>query len=238
MISKQILKIRNPLPACGGNDAESTSQISLHAPPRFRGQLRAITEEDYARIAKLHPDVMNAQATLRWTGSWRTMFITVDRRRGQFIDDRFEEELQKFLGPFRMAGHDLKIEGPILVPLDIALDVNVKPSYSASEVKIALIEAFSNLDFPRGRKGYFHPDNFTFQQPVYLSHLVSVAMGVPGIQSIEPLRFQKWGKPPQGEIEIGMIMTGRLEIARLDNDPSFPENGRIDFVMQGGLKEF
>jgi hypothetical protein len=28
---------------------------------------------------------------------------------------------------------------------------------------------------------------------------------------------------------------GRLEIARLDNDPSQPENGRIEFFMEGGL---
>jgi hypothetical protein len=27
----------------------------------------------------------------------------------------------------------------------------------------------------------------------------------------------------------------RLEIARLDNDPSQPENGKIDFFMEGGL---
>jgi len=26
-----------------------------------------------------------------------------------------------------------------------------------------------------------------------------------------------------------------LEIARLDNDPSLPENGKIDFLMEGGL---
>jgi hypothetical protein len=27
----------------------------------------------------------------------------------------------------------------------------------------------------------------------------------------------------------------RLEIARLDNDASLPENGRIEFFMEGGL---
>ena len=32
-----------------------------------------------------------------------------------------------------------------------------------------------------------------------------------------------------------MIAFGRLEIARLDNDPSRPENGKLDFFMEGGL---
>lgn len=234
----QILKIRNPLPALGGTDAEPTSQISLHAPPRFRSQLRAITEEDYARAALQHPEVMNAQATLRWTGSWHTMFVTVDRKRGHPIDLEFEEELRNFLEPYRMAGHDLEIDGPVLVPLNIALAVNVEPGYLASDVKRALMEIFSNADLPGGQRGYFHPDNFTFQQPVYLSHLVNVAMNVPGVVRVEPQRFQRWGRPARDEIEQGMIVMERLEIATLDNDPSFPENGRIDFIMQGGLQEF
>jgi hypothetical protein len=28
---------------------------------------------------------------------------------------------------------------------------------------------------------------------------------------------------------------GRLEIARLDNDPNAPENGKVEFDMRGGL---
>jgi hypothetical protein len=27
----------------------------------------------------------------------------------------------------------------------------------------------------------------------------------------------------------------RLEIARCDNDPSRPEHGRLEFIMEGGL---
>ncbi len=33
----------------------------------------------------------------------------------------------------------------------------------------------------------------------------------------------------------GRIDIGRLEIARLENDPSAPENGRMEFIMEGGL---
>jgi hypothetical protein len=134
-----------------------------------------------------------------------------------------------------MAGHDLEIEAPHFVPLDIALVVNVKPDYLASDVKLALREIFSNRDLGGGRRGYFHPDNFTFEQNVYLSHLTTVAMKVPGVMWVKPSKFQRWGVPPQDEIELGVVKIGGLEIARLDNDPSFPENGMIDFIMGGGL---
>ena len=35
-----------------------------------------------------------------------------------------------------------------------------------------------------------------------------------------------------GERDAGFVPIHRLEIARVDNDPSLPENGRIDFVMR------
>ena len=233
-----ILKVRNPLPACGGRDAEPTPQISLHAPTLFRSQLRAVTEEDYTRMALLHPEIMNAQTTMQWTGSWHTVFIAVDRKGGRPIDAGFEKELRGFLEPFRMAGHDLEIMGPVFVALDLTLAVIVRPDYLADDVKRGLMEVFCNADLPGGRRGYFHPDNFTFHQPLYLSHLINLAMSVPGVQLIESLRFQRYGKPSQDEIKLGMIMTGKLEIIRLDNDPSFPENGRIDFIMEGGYGNF
>ena len=50
-----------------------------------------------------------------------------------------------------------------------------------------------------------------------------------------PNRFRRWGQPSQGEFAAGEIRFERLEIARLDNDPSLPENGKLDFFMEGGL---
>jgi hypothetical protein len=170
------------------------------------------------------------------------MFVTVDRKRGQPVDDAFASELRAFLERFRLAGYDLEIEGPIFVPLDIAFTVCVAPGYFRSNVKEALLETFSNVELPDGRRGFFHPDNFTFGQPVYLSQVVAAAMQVAGVDWIDtddtapkPNRFRRWGQASRGEVAAGRIAFERLEIARLDNDPNQPENGKIDFLMQGGL---
>ncbi len=48
-------------------------------------------------------------------------------------------------------------------------------------------------------------------------------------------RFHRWGLPSQGELARGLIDIGPLEIARLDNDAGRPENGRLEFYMEGGL---
>ena len=230
-----VTNVRNPFPARGGIEAEPVERVRLHGPQAFRTQERAVTGADYAAMAERHPEVQKAVASRRWTGSWHTVFVTVDRKGGQPVDAEFEQELRGFLERFRLAGHDLEIEPPRFVPLDIAVRVCVALGYYRSMMKEALLETFSNQDLPGGRRGFFHPDRLTFGQPVYLSRVVAAAMEIPGVQHVEVVRFERSGQEPLDELKEGRIPMARLEIARLDNDPSAPENGKIEFIMEGGL---
>src|SRR4030095_2767662 len=76
-----ITSVSNVLPAVGGEDPEPAAEIRLNAPQAFRTQERAVTEADYAEVALRHPGIQRAVATLRFTGSWYTMFVAVDRLR-------------------------------------------------------------------------------------------------------------------------------------------------------------
>jgi hypothetical protein len=229
-----ITGVRNPLPATGGTEPEPLERVRLYAPEAFRGQERAVTEADWEEVAGRHPEVQRAAATRRWTGSWYTIFVTVDRRGGRPVDQRFEQALRSFLDRYRLAGYDLEIDAPRFVPLDVAFTVCVDDGYLRADVHQALAEAFSNRDLADGRRGVFHPDNFTFGQPVHLSRLVAAAMKVPGVAWVAPLRFQRWREDPRSS-EEERLRLGRLEIARLDNDPSLPENGKLEFDLKGGL---
>jgi hypothetical protein len=151
------------------------------------------------------------------------------------VDAAFEDNIRAFIERYRLAGYDLEINGPIFVPLDIVMQVCVKPGYFRSNVKQALLAAFSNRELPNGQRGLFHPDRFTFGQPVYLSQLYEVAMSVAGVQSVEITRFQRWGKAANQELENGVLTANRLEVIQLDNDRNFAENGKLEFVMQGGM---
>ncbi|PYP83781.1 MAG: putative baseplate assembly protein [Candidatus Angelobacter sp. Gp1-AA117] len=237
-----IKDVRNPLPAQGGIDPEPVDQVRSFAPWAFRVQERAVTEADYAAVAQRHPEIQKAQATLRWTGSWYTMFVTVDRKGGKPVDAAFRARIRNFIDQFRLAAYDLEIEAPIYVPLDIAFTVCVQPGYFRSSVKAALLDVFSSRQFPDGRLGFFHPDNFTFRQPVFLSTIVAAAMQVSGVRWIDtndippaPNHFKRLGRAAQGETAAGEISLARLEIARLDNDPSQPENGKLEIFLDGGL---
>ncbi|HEX7033244.1 MAG TPA: baseplate J/gp47 family protein [Nitrososphaera sp.] len=231
-----ITGITNPMPALGGRDPETLESIRQHAPQAFRRQERAVTEEDYTEVLKRHPQVQHAVAVKRWTGSWYTMFVTVDRLGELEFDSQFEDDIVAFLEKYRLAGYDLEINPPVYVPVRISLDICIKTGYFEGEVKERLMWAFSNHINPDGSRGFFHPDNFTFGQPLYLSRVYEAAMSVEGVSSVEVKVFQRWAKTESGELDAGVISVGNTEIIRLDNDPSKAENGMIEFKFCGGIK--
>ena len=224
--------VTNFLPAQGGIEAETIEEVRQRAPSAFRKKERAVTSSDYEEIATREDvaescdlDVQRAAATLRWTGSWYTMFLTIDRLKGRDVDTTFEQKLRSCLERFRMAGEDLEVDGPHPVSLEIVLGVCVKPGYFFSDVEQALLEVFSNRVLPDGRLGVFHPDNFSFGQPVFASALIATAQAITGVESVNLKKFQRQGTDSDEALLAGKLTLGRLEIARLDNDPNFPERG-------------
>ena len=228
-------RVRNPMAASGGVDPESLEQVRQFAPHALRKQERAVTEDDYTQIAQRNADVQRAAANLRWTGSWYTAYVTVDRRDGKPVDAEFSGSMQQYLDRFRMAGVDVAVNAPVLVPLDIAMEICVQPESFRSDVQQALLQVFGSEVLPGGQQGFFHPDQFTFGQPVYLSQLYRTAMQVAGVRSVKVSRLQRWGRPPGSELASGVLAVSGLEIVQLANDPNFPENGRLELTMRGGL---
>jgi len=227
---KGITLIRNPLSARGGVDPEKMEQVRLQAPRALLSQERCVTSADYVQKIESHPQVQKAAADMRWTGSWHTAFIAVDRIGDNPSDTEFCEQLRAFIENFRITGADVRIEPPRFAPLDIAMRFSVLTGFYPSTVEHALNEKFSNEEFPNGRRGFLHPDNFTFGQPVYLSHLLTEAKKIPGVNEIEFTKFQRWGQSPGDELLNGKIDVGSLEIVRLDNNIDAPGNGRVLFL--------
>jgi hypothetical protein len=233
-IDAGVVGVRNPLAARGGTDPESIEHVRRVAPDAFRIQERAVTPTDYAEVARRHREVQDAAATARWTGSWRTIFLTIDRLGGRPVDADFEADMRVHLERYRMAGHDVEIDGPQFVPLEIEMTVCVKPNYFRSDVKEALLRIFSKAGLPDGELGFFHPDNFSFGQPVYLSTIYAAAQNVEGVRFVTVETFRRLGSQSTQAIDDGVLTLGRLEVARLDNDPNFAERGVFRLTMEGG----
>ncbi|CAH1388065.1 putative baseplate assembly protein [Candidatus Nitrotoga sp. M5] len=231
----RLLRASNPLPAQGGSDPEKAEDIRRDAPEAFRTQERAVTPADYAEVTERHPSVQRAAATFRWTGSWYTVFLTVDRKGGGEVDAVYEQTIREHVERYRMAGYDLEVNGPTYIPLLLDMKVCVKPDYFRADVRVALMRVFSRGWLTDGTPALFHPDNFSFGQAVYLSTLYEAAQSVQGVDSVVINTFQRLRAPPDPKpMDDGVLTVGRLEIARLDNDPNFPERGVLKLSIGGG----
>jgi hypothetical protein len=229
------IPVRNPLPATGGVDAELTEQVRADAPYAFRVQERAVTEADYGTIlTERFPGVQRAAGRLRWTGSWYTAFVTVDRLDGLAVDREFRDEVGRFLDGYRMAGVDVDVARPLPVPVELELAVCAQPGRFNTDVERDVLDVLSAGVTRDGRPGLFHPDHFTFGTPVYLSRVYAAVLGVPGVATVRATRFQRYGEFSRGELAAGVLRVHDLEIAQLANDPDVPERGVLSVHVAGG----
>lgn len=235
----RIQSCSNPLPAAGGTDPETNDQIRRRAPQAFLSQApstleRAVTMADYEAIAENNPQVNQAVASLRWTGSWHTVFIAVEPHGGGNLTPALQETVSNTVETYRLAGQDVQLESPQYVSLQIALSVQVDDNYFRSDVEESLLQVLGNRILPNGQKGFFYPDNFTFGQTVYLSPIYAAARSVAGVSGVMATQFQPQGVNAARYLSAGEIKLGSLQVARLENDPSYPNHGQLTLSMQGG----
>ena len=158
---------------CPPPAASTRSRLEQVAARRARRrsarQERAVTAADYAAVAERHPDVQRAAATRRWTGSWYTVFVTVDRARRPPGRRRLRGRAARVPRALPDGRLRPRVDAPRYVPLELALTVCVEAGHVRATVSSARCATRSARHAARRRRGFFHPDNFTFGQPVYLS---------------------------------------------------------------------
>jgi hypothetical protein len=226
---------RNPMPARGGTEPEPMAEVKMFAPGAIRKDLqRAITADDYARLAERNKNVQRAAAEILWTGSWYEARVSVDQRGTADFENDLRREIEKYLYRYRRMGQDLSVVAAQYAPLEFELLVCVLPHYQRGQVQVALLDVFSNRLLPDGRRGLFHPDNLTFGDGIYLSKLIASAQAVEGVETVTLRKLQRRFEDPAGELESGILPLGSMEIAQLDNDPNFPERGKLSLLMKGG----
>jgi predicted phage baseplate assembly protein len=237
--------VRNPLAAGGGVDPETIAEVQQWAPQALRAeQFRAVTEADYAAVARRLPQVQSAVAGFRWTGSWYTVFVGVQpssttdlvlKPNGvTLLTDSLRQTVFDFLTSYRQTGYDLEIRPPQFLPLEIDLSICTAPGYFRGDVEQAVFNALSSHILPEGTHGFFFPGNWVFGQSLYLSQLYAAVEAVQGVDSLEVTVFRQFGQPDNGELAKGVIMAGPWQIVQLDNDPNFEEHGVLKLTMLGG----
>lgn len=227
------LRVRNPLPAAGGSAPEDVAEARLRAPQAFRRRLeRAVTAADYPAIVMrdFAAQVQRAAAVLRASGAGAVVQVAIDARGSADPGADLLCCIAAHLECYRRIGHEVQVVAVRQVPLAIALHVCVKPGYLNAHVKAALLDVLGAAR----PTGFFHPDALRPGEAVSASRIVAAAQAVEGVAGVVLQRFERQFEGPDGELASGILPIGPLEVARLDNDPVFPGNGKLDLDLEGG----
>ena len=225
----------NPLPASGGVDPETAEQIRRRAPQASQTQLRAVTLQDLKAVAESVPRINQAVASMRWTGSWYTTFLTAEPSTGGKLDSALQQTLGLAMDRYRLAGQNLHLASPQYIPLEIELEVCILSNYFQRDVERALLAVLGSGAVKSEGKGLFSSNSFTFGQTIYLSPIYAATRSVAGVLSVTATRFQPQGISSNRFLLAGAIKLGAFQVARLENNPRFPDHGRFTLQMKGGI---
>ncbi len=244
----KVTETWNPFDVVDGRDPEPVAEIVRRVPEAYRQrQLRAVTLEDYVKRAEELPLVAHAAAKYAWTGSWRAVRIAIDPQGTTILDDMLRVQIENYLNAVRLIGEDLEIRPAQYVPLDIFLRVCAHPDYWPADLDAELQQEFSDGYTPAGQPGFFHPDSWTFGQPLYASQLIGRALSVVGVERVlfvSIRRLHALGGPSLIQISLApedvpqpvveKLDVDTFEVIEVANDPSALESGRIRFEIKGG----
>jgi hypothetical protein len=234
LAGSMISACTNPMPAVGGIDPETNAQISRRAPQAFMTQERAVTMQDYVSVTEQNPQIEDAAAVARWTGSWYTVFITAEPKGNGALTKPVLRSLYKKANQYRLAGQDVYIEPPQYVPLTIELAVCVEAGYFRRDVEKALLQVLGSGTLPKGEPAFFARQNFVLGQAVYLSPIYRAARSVAGVQTVTAKVFETQGEKTDVYLQQGYIPMNAFQVARMENDRSLPNHGQLKLTMQGG----
>ena len=235
LLAGAIERVWNPFDVTDGRDPEPIDRILRNAPEAYRArQLRAITLADYIRRAEEVPGVARAVARYAWTGSWRTVRIVIDPEGTIVVSPELRAAVADHLEAVRLIGEDIELRPPRLVPLVIDVSICLSPDFWPEDVRFVLEQELSDTWTPDGRRGFFHPDAWTFGQALHRSQLAGRIHAVTGVEHIVSIAMKRRNDPGAALLDVEQLPVAFDEIVLVENDPNQLERGSIHFTLQGG----
>ncbi len=223
--SPVIAACTNPFPATGGADAETIAQIRSRAPQMFRARpLRAVRATDYVTAAQTVPWVQQAGTTFRWTGSWLTVLTSADPAGAEEPTIGQLTTLTELLDRRRLAGYESYVLPPRYVAVDLLITVCGLASAFGSDVQEAVLTRLA---------GFFDHSRWGFGQPLESSALLAAIQACPGVVGVYQVLYRQRGIQPDWVPLPQTLTFAADQILRVDNDPSRPEAGSLQVIVEG-----
>ena len=197
----RIAEVRNDRPAFGGADEQPIDELKRQAPRRLRHHERAVTQSDYAELAREVTGVAAATAIpfahprfpkLRVPGAITVVILP----EGDLLPDGGPPRLvpglidavSRYLEERRTVGTELWIAEPKYISLSVQALVESDPSRSMDTVAREVSEALDKA---------FDPRRAAFGRDQALTAVYPVILGVDGVQAVRDLVVTVDGNEPK-----------------------------------------
>jgi hypothetical protein len=229
----RVVACWNPFDVTTARAPEPREQITRRAPEHYRAvQLRWVSLADVVARAEEVPGVARAAARYTWTGSWTAIRLAIDPIGRDTLTPELRGLVAAQLAPLALVGDDLEIRGPRYVPVEIAVRVCIAAHAWPEHVRAALEDELSDGHTADGRRGLFHPDEWTFGQALHASQVIGRVQAVPGVEHVVSVELRRYRAPTPGAPDRIAVDTDEIIMVR--NDPSEMERGVVELHLIGG----
>lgn len=226
----------NPLPAFGGENAESAASIQQTAPGTVITLGRAVSLNDYEVLALSYSGVAKARAVWADFQSRRGVTLTVAATGGKSLS-QLAQPLREFLDTHRDPNVPLGISDYTPVHFHFSATLHLLPGNKQSVVQSAARAAFGpNAD----GTGYLGFNQLQFGQTMFQSALISVLQGVGGVDWVELQAFYE--SPSAAGHGYGPVLTAREAILIGPQEIAWPtlddsSTLGVDLQFSGGVHD-
>lgn len=179
---KDLSRVRSPLPASGGADADGPDSLRHNAPDFALALGRAVSIADFEALSRSFPGVLNAAAGWAWQGKRQRAVATV-----WIIADQGDpgDELLSWLKGLAAPGLGISVTHATAHTLDtLSIDIAVDAAHDPELVRLNTMSALFDPGI-----GVLAPANIRIGQPIYRSVIVKALHLVAGVASVRSVRL-------------------------------------------------
>jgi predicted phage baseplate assembly protein len=210
-----IAKVLNRKPSVGGRDAETLEHAKMRAPKVLRTSFRAVSAEDYeflaresspgvARVRCLQPRASGASGSPP-AGVVRVLLVPhVGHPERRLLPEQLRppremvQDVQSYLDERRLLTTRLEIGVPTYTMVGIQARLKARPEADPEKVKLdaeARLYRFINplVGGPAG-------EGWPFGRDLYISEVLALLQGTPGVEYVEGARMQVQGQSNDGAL--------------------------------------
>jgi hypothetical protein len=219
----EVEKVTNERPAVGGRSEETLEQFIQQAPAKLRHRDRAVSEDDFCKLAKetggiarakalplFHPDHPDVEVP----GAMTVVVIPESNELPPNPSPAQLEAVAEYLKPRRLLTTELYVTGPSYKAIRVDATVEANPYSAFDEVRREVIEAINQYLSPlpkdTNKKGW------DFGQDLYPTSLFGVIQAVDDVRAVKFLQVRVDGQLYQNTnqpitLKLYEMLYGELE---------------------------